>query len=126
MAAAGGSAAEAQAASAAKKAAQRTARAVGQASRLPSAEGASLLGRFAARAGETPVLRCCGFGPWSRWEVVKFIISMHFHQPRHEPRCYRNDDGEANQIQRQSIADHFQQRHATRAVDDGVWGRRNR
>ena len=35
---------------------------VGQASRLPSAEGASPLGRCAARAGETPALRCCRAG----------------------------------------------------------------
>ncbi len=36
---------------------------VGQASRLPSAEGASPIGRYAARAGETPALRWRRAGP---------------------------------------------------------------
>src|SRR6266508_4073162 len=70
MAAAGGGAADAPAANALATAAQRTARNVGRVSRLPSAEGALLFGRFAARAGETPALQCCLGDRWSQRAVI--------------------------------------------------------
>src|SRR6266540_4551193 len=44
---------------------------VGQASRLPCAEGAFTFGRFAAGVGETPALRCNRAGSCSRCAVVK-------------------------------------------------------
>src|SRR5213593_4734280 len=48
---------------------------VGWASRLPSAEGASSFGRFAARAGETPALR------WRRARESGLGINQPWHAP---------------------------------------------
>ncbi len=45
---------------------------VGQASRLPSAVGAALFGRSAARAGETPALHWCGHA--AHWVVASLLL----------------------------------------------------